>query len=617
MANEAILTLREAAVRYGDKIVFDSLDLTMHEGRKICLVGRNGAGKTTLMRMITGEQELDSGERWSQPGLKIGVLPQDVTPVPGESVFDYIAGRIDPKERAEQAFDYRVDQVCDPLELDTAKQTTSLSGGQLRRAALARALVEDPDVLLLDEPTNHLDLPGIEWLEQFLKSWRGTVLCVSHDKRFLEMLTDTVYWLDRGKVRVSQRGFSDFDRWSAEILEQEKRALANRQKHVEQEQEWAQRGVSGRRKRNVRRLELLREERQRLKADKAAYRSVMSKIELPPAEAAQSSKIVTEFYQLSHHFEDPDTGVIPILDRFNFRIMKGDRIGILGHNGTGKTSFLRLLVGEMQPQKGKVKRVKGLEFSYFDQRRMALNMKETVQKNLIPGGGDYIKVGDKERHVCGYLKQFLFDPACVRDPVATLSGGQKNRLLLAKILAAPKPFMILDEPTNDLDMDTLEMLEEMLGAYEGTLILVSHDRDFLDRTVSKILAFEGDGHVELYMGGYSDYVQYKNRQKAERPDSSGASSSGGKRAVKDKPEKAPALTYKLKYELENLPEQIDALEQTISALRDQLADPGFYERDAAAFTKAGTELEESEKQLSEKEQRWLELSLLSESSKEA
>ena len=601
---KSILTLREAAIRYGNKVIFESLDLTMHAGRKICLVGRNGAGKTTLMRLITGEQDLDSGERWTQPGLKIGVLPQDVVPVQGQSIFDYIAERIDEKTKSEEAFAYRIEQVCDPLELDPDKPLDSLSGGQLRRAALAKALVEDPDLLLLDEPTNHLDLPGIEWLENFLKNWRGTVLCVSHDKRFLESLTDTVYWLDRGQIRTSNRGFKEFERWSKELLEQEARALQNRQKMVEQEQEWALKGISARRKRNVRRLELLRKEREKLKADKVAYRATISRVELPPATISESSKIVTEFYNVSHSFagERP----VRILDRFNFRIMKGDRIGILGHNGSGKSSFLSLLVGGLTPEQGKVKRAKGLEYSYFDQRRQALDLKETVQHNLIPGGGDYIRVGDKDRHVCGYLKQFLFDPACVRDPVATLSGGQKNRLLLAKILAAPKPFLILDEPTNDLDMDTLEMLEEILGAYEGTLILVSHDRDFLDRTVTKILSFEGDGQVELYMGGYSDYLNHKASQNKRQAPTKNNKKTDAKTAAKQ----SKGLTYKLQYELDHLPADIQVLEERISELKEKLSQPDLYHRDKQAFEKATARLASSEKDLSEKEERWITLSLM-------
>lgn len=607
MAQTALLTLREAAVRFGNKVIFDDLDVTMHARTKICLIGRNGAGKTTLMNMITGLQELDGGERWLEPGITIGVLPQDVVVNKDQTVMDYVSAQIPDEEREDEDYSYRVDRVIEPLELRSDSMMEHLSGGQVRRAALARALIEEPDILLLDEPTNHLDLPGIEWLETYLQSYRGTVLCVSHDKRFLENMSDTIYWLDRGKVRVCNKGFGHFDSWSKDLLEQEARSLKNRQKQVDQEQEWASRGVSGRRKRNVRRLELLQEERAALKADKSAFRRVISKVSLPAAQATESAKIVSEFYGVSHAFTSPHGDTIPILDQFHFRIMKGDRIGILGHNGTGKSSFLKMLTGEMDPQKGKIKRAKGLEFSYFDQRRAGLNLKETVQKNLIPGGGDYITAQGKDRHVCGYLKQFLFDPACVRDPVTTLSGGQKNRLLLAKILANPKPFLILDEPTNDLDMDTLEMLEDMLGSYDGTLILVSHDRDFLDRSVSKILAFEGAGEIELYMGGYSDYQQHKARLlQDENKQSNGLGKK--KNGAKKGSNKRSKMTFSLKHELEKLPEKIASLEARRDGLMEQLADPDFFSRDEDAFIETGDHLNQIEESLTKAEERWLELS---------
>lgn len=608
MAQSALLTLRESAVRFGNKVIFESLDLTMQSRSKICLIGRNGAGKTTLMRMITGEQELDGGERWLEPGIKIGVLPQDVEVVAGQSVMEYVSEQIPASQRADEGYAYRVDRVIEPLELQPNWMMDTMSGGQVRRAALARALIEEPDILLLDEPTNHLDLPGIEWLEGYLSAYRGTVLCVSHDKKFLENMSDTIYWLDRGQVRVCNKGFAHFESWSQDLLDQEARSLKNRQKQMEQETEWERRGVSGRRKRNIRRLELLREERAKLKADQSAFRRVISKIQLPAIEATESSKIVTEFYAVSHQFTNKEGEVLPILDQFNFRIMRGDRIGILGHNGTGKTSFLRLLTGEMDPEKGKVKRMKGLEFSYFDQRRKDLILKETIQKNLIPGGGDYITAQGKDRHVCGYLKQFLFDPSIVRDPVFTLSGGQKNRLLLAKILANPKPFLILDEPTNDLDMDTLEMLEDMLGAYEGTLILVSHDRDFLDRTVSKILAFEGGGEVELYMGGYSDYVQHKAREATESEQAVNASK-GKTNGSHKNGKKIPAkVTYKIQYELDHLPARIKQMEQRRDQMQERLSDPDFYESDPDGFIKMGGDFDTIEKELEQAELRWLELS---------
>ena len=505
MAQPLLLSVRDAMIRYSEVPVFENLTFNIHERSRIALVGKNGAGKSTLMNIITGAQDLDEGERWEEPGTTIGYLRQDITPKEGERVFDYIFAEIDEGERELHA--YKVDIVAEALHLDVEAQMTRLSGGQLRRAGLARALVEEPDILLLDEPTNHLDLEAIEWLEGYLKNYRGTLLVVSHDRTFLSNVTNQVFWLDRGQLKISPRGFAFFDEWSEMLLEQEERELKNRKAVVAQEVEWASRGVKARRKRNIRRLELMREARDKLKADEAAHRRATAKINIEaPKTIENSSKIVGEFYKVYKAFEE-EGKTISILNGFSFRLQRGDRIGILGKNGSGKTTFLKLLLKELEPDKGRVKTRKELEFSYFDQKRSDLDPTDTLKKTLSPGGGDYIDVMGKQRHVCGYLKDFMFDPGRAQDKVSQLSGGQKNRLMLAKILANPKTCLILDEPTNDLDMDTLDMLEEILCQYKGTLIVVSHDRDFLDQTVTKILAFEGDGKIESVVGGYSDYLE--------------------------------------------------------------------------------------------------------------
>ena len=503
-----LLSVKDAMVRYSEKPLFENLNFNIHENTRIALVGKNGAGKSTLMNIITGVQELDDGERWEEPGTTIGYLRQDITPEEGQTVFEYIFQEIKHEERELHA--YKVDIVAEALQLDVNAKMTRLSGGQLRRAGLARALVEEPDILLLDEPTNHLDLEAIEWLEDYLNGYRGTLLCVSHDRTFLSNITNQVFWLDRGDLKVSPRGFKYFDEWSEMLLEQEARELKNRKSIVAQEVEWASRGVKARRKRNVRRLELVREMRDKLKADESAHRRATKKIEFQPLQDIEkSSKIVAEFYNVHKTFKD-DGKEIKILDKFSLRIQRGDRIGILGKNGSGKTSFLKLLLNEIEPDQGRVKVRKELEFSYFDQKRRDLEPTDTLKKTLSPGGGDYINVMGKSRHVCGYLKDFMFDPSRAQDKVSQLSGGQKNRLMLAKILADPKTCLILDEPTNDLDMDTLDMLEEILLQYKGTLLIVSHDRDFLDQTVTKILAFEGDAKVETVIGGYSDYLEKRD-----------------------------------------------------------------------------------------------------------
>ncbi|MCS5596681.1 MAG: ATP-binding cassette domain-containing protein [Alphaproteobacteria bacterium] len=607
MSGQLILALQEASVALSGKPIFEELTLNIHEGSRIALVGRNGAGKTTLMRMITGEKELDEGERWTFQGLSVGYMQQDVVPKDGQSVFDFTFGGLNKESKDEQQ-DYKVDMILTPLGLDPHAMMTALSGGQLRRACLARALVEEPDLLLLDEPTNHLDLEGIEWLEGFLQGYSGTMLCVSHDKTFLSNITDRIFWIDRGAVRVCSRGFKYFDEWSTDLLEQEERELKNRAKLVAQEVEWASRGVKARRKRNVRRLELMKEARDKLKADQSSFRKIMARLDVPEIETDTTSKICAEFYNVHKKFEEKT-----ILESFNLRITRGDRIGILGKNGSGKTTFLKLLVGELTPDQGRVKRQKNVRVSYFDQKRADLNPEDTLKKTLCPNGGDYINVLGKQRHVCGYLKDFLFDPARVDDKVAHLSGGQKNRLMLAKVLADPGEFLILDEPTNDLDMDTLDMLEEILVNYTGTLFVVSHDRDFLDQVVTKTLAFEGEGKVEGYIGGYSDYMEARKAeaQKAEKKEK--ASQKPNKAEVKSetqpvaKPQPTKKLSYKLQYELDNLPEQISGFEEEIETLNKKLADADFYNKDPEGFMNATKDLDTAKRRLERAETRWLEL----------
>lgn len=601
MSNRLLLSVRDAAVRYNGQPVFENLAFNIHDGARIALVGRNGAGKTTLMNVITGVRDLDDGERWQEAGTSIGYLHQDIVPKKGERVFDYIFSEIQHEERDLHA--YKVDIVTEALELDPQAMMTHLSGGQLRRAGLARALVEEPDILLLDEPTNHLDLEAIEWLENYLRGYRGTLLCISHDRMFLENITNQIFWLDRGRVRVCQKGFGHFEEWSTMLLEQEERELQNRKQIVAMEVEWASRGVKARRKRNLRRLEDIRQMRDQLKADQSAFRRANAKIDLQPLRDIEtSSKVVAEFYNVYKSFEEKK-----ILEKFSLRIQRGDRIGILGKNGSGKTTFLKMLIGEETADQGSVKRRKDLAFSYFDQKRSDLNLDDSLRKTLVPSGGDYIDVMGKQRHVCGYLKDFLFDSSRVDDKVLTLSGGQKNRLMLARILANPKSCLILDEPTNDLDMDTMDMLEEILSRYTGTLIVVSHDRDFLDQTVTKILAFEGDGVIDSCIGGYSDYLAKK--KSAEPKNNEAVQSAKKHKASPSKPENKNSnkLTYKLQHELDKLPEKISQVEMDIAQYKKCLNDPDFYPRDPEGFHDMTRALADAEAKLTRYENRWLEL----------
>ncbi|MBL4589831.1 MAG: ABC-F family ATP-binding cassette domain-containing protein, partial [Alphaproteobacteria bacterium] len=446
MSSRLLLSIKDALIAFDKEPLFKNLSFNIHEGARIALVGKNGAGKSTLMNLITGHRELDEGERWEETNVTIGYLHQDITPKEGKTVFDYIFSEI--KDEDKELYSYKVDIVTDALQIDPEALMTILSGGQLRRAGIARALVEEPDILLLDEPTNHLDLEIIQWLENYLKNYRGTILCISHDRAFLSNVTNQVFWLDRGGMKVSPKGFAHFEEWSSLLLEQEERELKNRKQMVAQEVEWANRGVKARRKRNVRRVEQMKIMRDQYRADQSSYRRATQKIELTALKGTEeNAKIVAEFHNVCKSFQDGDK-TIPILDKFNLRIQRGDRIGILGRNGSGKTTFLKLLIDELQPDMGRIKRKKELEFSYFDQKRSELNPQFSLKKILSPTGNDYIEVMGKERHICGYLKDFMFDPARIDDKVCNLSGGQKNRLMLAKILASPKSCLILDEPTN-------------------------------------------------------------------------------------------------------------------------------------------------------------------------
>lgn len=609
MAGTLLLSVQEAVVGFGGKPLFEDLSFNISEGEKICLVGKNGAGKSTLMNVITGAREVDAGIRWILQGTQIGYLRQDITPKPGQTVYDFIFEELS-EENQEAHNLYKIEMIVAPLDLEVTDRMDKLSGGQLRRAALARALVEEPDILLLDEPTNHLDLDIIEWLENYLKNYRGAVVCVSHDKAFLANISDRVFWLDRGKIRVCPRGFGYFEEWSEMLLEQEERELHNRSKVLEREVEWASRGVQGRRKRNVRRLQLMKDEREKLKRDKNALNRLLAKVDFGDTDVELSSKIVAEFIKVDKKFVEEGQEKT-ILDKFSLRITKGDRIGILGRNGSGKTTFLKMLIGELKAEAGKVKLSKELEFSYFDQKRRDLNLEDSLWKTLCPNGGEHVEVMGKPRHVFGYLKDFLFDPETARNPVKTLSGGQKNRLMLAKVLADPKGLLILDEPTNDLDMDTLDMLEDVLMNYKGTLIVVSHDRDFLDQTVTKILAFEGNGVVEGYIGGYSDYLAARKERSADKKEAATPTyQSVPKKQLDKTKEYKPAkvkLSYKLQYELDHLPKKIHELEKEISELTEALQDSDFYRRDPAEFQHTSEKLVRAKGRLEESELRWLEL----------
>lgn len=601
MPDRVLLSLEDITLKMGTKTLFEGLNLHVLEGDKICLVGRNGAGKTTLMRLVMQELELDDGKRFQLPGSRVGYLAQQVSFEPEQKVREFVQLGLPEKERNAETL-HRADIVLAPLDLDPDAPMGHLSGGQVRRAALAQALVMEPDILLLDEPTNHLDLTAIEWLEQFLARSKSAVLCVSHDRTFLSKFSQKVFWIDQGRVRICPVGYAGFEEWQEQVMEQEARTIANMQKKLEQEESWMQGGISARRKRNQRRLNELLRLRDKIKHDKEALAKKSATIETDPLAATSGSKIVAEFKHVTKRFHR-EGKVIKIMDDFSIKIIKGDRIGILGKNGSGKSTFLKLLIGELEPDEGRVFRSKKMELAYFDQHRSQLDPKKTLWKTLAPNA-DYVFFGSGEKkrhkHVAAYLKDFMFDPKRAKDDVGTLSGGMQNRLMLAKTLINPGNIMILDEPTNDLDMDTLDMLQGILADYDGTLIIVSHDRDFLDRTVTEVIAFEGEGKITQHFGGYSDYIRDTGGAAYKK-----AEAKPTKPAAPAKPaEPASKLTFAEADELKKLPAKITTLEQKIYELTTEMESPELYTANPKRFDLIMKELPKLQAQLQTAETRW-------------
>ncbi len=600
--DKVLISVQEAQITFGKTTLFENLNFNIHSNSKICLIGKNGAGKSTLMNIISNKYELDSGKRIEVPNLTIGYLEQEIQFDNNQKLFDYLFLGLEKEEQIDEN-SYIIEAMAHNLKIDINNIMGNLSGGQLRRAALAKSLIQDPDLLLLDEPTNHLDFESVKWLENYLNSYNGTFLCISHDRTFLKNISNKVFWLDRGNVRVCPKGYSYFEEWSNMLLEQESRELHNRKSILSLEEEWANRGVKARRKRNVRRIDEMRTEKSKLESDLSSFRKATRKLEIKEIKVSDSSKIIATFIKANKEFQNEQKKEI-ILNNFNLKIMKGDKIGILGNNGSGKTTFLKMLIGESEPDSGKIKLAKNIDIAYFDQKRSNLKSDESLKKNLCPNGGEYIEVMGKTRHVCGYLKDFMFDPKAASEQVSTLSGGQKNRLMLAKVLANPKNCLILDEPTNDLDMDTLDMLEEILSNYKGTLLVVSHDRDFLDKTINKILAFNGNGDIKYYGGNYSDYEQYIKEKELE----SNSQSENIKNNINNNKKTKTAtkkLTYKLQYELDNIPKEIDKLNQELEQINQKFLDPEFFaDNNSESLLMKSKNISQKIEDL---ENRWLEL----------
>jgi len=599
MSNQLLLSLKEVLVSYHKKEIFKNLDLIIHRKDFIALVGKNGAGKSTLMNVLTNNHEIDHGEIWKIDNLKISYFNQNFffndESQTIEKEIDSIL--VDKNE------DYQIDIFCNYLGLDKNTIIKNLSGGQKRRVGLIKTLINKSDILLLDEPTNHLDLDTIIWLENYLKRLDCAILCVSHDRQFLKNFTNKIFWIDRSKIKTNNQGYAEFENWSSALLAQEERELQNRKQFVNIEVNWANKGVKARVKRNTRRLEQARELQQNLDQDISAFKKATKKIEVKLVkDESKNFRHVAEFHNASFYYNAPQF----LLKDFNLKINKKDRIGLLGTNGSGKSTFLKILLGEVTLKEGSLKIRQELEFSYFDQLRNDLKDTKSIKKILVPSGGDYLKANQKERHVCSYLKDFHFDPSKANDPVGSLSGGMKNRLLLSKVLANPKSGLILDEPTNDLDTDTLDLVESILSEYNGTLIVVSHNRDFLDKLVNKILYFKGNGEVIIFNGGYHDFLAHKEELigtsiDVKSFDKSDQSSKKLNTTARKK------LTFKIQYELDNLPNEIDKIKEDLIMLEKILSDPKLFEEDQNRFFQTSKKIGDLQLLLEKKEDRWLEL----------
>jgi ATP-binding cassette subfamily F protein uup len=593
-----ILALKDVRLADGPLMLFDGVDLALDARVRACLVGRNGAGKSTLLRILAGQIEPDGGERNVSAGTRIAFVPQEPEIV-GATLLDYAT--------AGGAQDYQAQATLTDFGLDPEKSAQGLSGGEIRRAALARAFAEDADVILLDEPTNHLDILAIETLEEELAASRAAALIVSHDRAFLERVTKRCFWLEYRLVKRLDAGFAGFEDWAEKIAAQEAEEARRLDRFIQREQHWMARGVTARRARNEgrkRRLESLRQD----KADR--LKDTRKELNMGLASSGVSGKRVVEAKGVSKAF-----GERVLLKNFSTRILRGDRVAVVGPNGAGKTTLVKLLLGEIPADAGEVKLGTNLEISYIDQARATLAPEMTLREVLLPLGGDQILVRGEPRHIVSYAKDFLFTEAQLRQPVRSLSGGERNRLLLARALANPANVLVLDEPTNDLDMDTLDLLEDLLADYEGTLILVSHDRDFIDRLATSTIGLDGKGHAVETPGGWQDFIAQNPGFFTHLPIAAFAAlkTNGGKAAApppsapRSKPAVAGKLTYKDQRRLEALDALIAGAPGRIAALEASLADPVLYSRDPAAFQRLSRELETVRTQLTAAEEEWLAL----------
>jgi len=593
-----VLHLKDISIGFGGTRLLDGAELQVSAGDRLCLVGRNGSGKSTLLKVAAGLVEPDDGSRFIQPGSVVRYLEQEPSLAGFTTTRDYVEAGLNPHEDPNRAF-----YLLGNLGLDGTENPATLSGGEARRAALARALAPRPDILLLDEPTNHLDINAIEWLEGELKASRGALVLISHDRRFLENLSRITVWLDRGQTYRLEKGFAHFEAWRDGLLAQEEVERHKLERQIAAEEHWLRYGVTARRKRNVGRLDRLRG----LRTERRDQVRALGTVKMEAAEGAGSGTKVIDAKGVSFNY-----GERPIVKDVSLRIHRGDRIAVVGPNGAGKTTLLKLLTGKLAPEKGNVKLGQGLLMAELDQNRSRLNPDQSLAAAVTDGSGDMVMVAGKPRHVMNYLQDFLFTPAQARTPVKVLSGGERARLLLAKLFAAPSNFLVLDEPTNDLDLETLDLLEEVIADYPGTALLVSHDRDFLDRVATSIVLAEGDGVFREYAGGYADMLAQRG---AAAPVRGEAGKPKADKPVAERPKRAPArkMNFADAHALKVLPEKIAAAELAIAKLEAALADPALFTKDAKRFATMSAELAQVRAQKDADEERWLALEMERES----
>ena len=595
-----ILSYEDLGLVQGEGWLFRNLDIFIGPRDRLALIGRNGAGKTTLLKCLAGMTETDEGTRKIVPGTKVVLLEQDPVMAGHATLEDWVLAGDDAPAAHEAA------AIAHQIGIDLARDVKTASGGERRRAAIVRALAQQPDVLFLDEPTNHLDLHAIDWLEDWLNRFKGAFIVISHDRTFLNRLTRSCLWLDRGTMRRAEIGFGGFEAWTEQVYAEEQRAAEKLDAKLAIELHWLQRGVTARRRRNQGRLAKLNE----MRAQRAAMLGPAGGAKLGLARDEVKTKTVIDAEQVSKSF-----GERPIIKDFTLRIQRGDRIGLVGANGTGKTTLLKLLTGELKPDSGTVTLAKTLSGIVIDQQRKLMSPEKRV-RDVLAEGGDWIDVRGSKKHIKGYLKEFLFDPSLTEAPVGSLSGGERSRLLLAREFARASNLLVLDEPTNDLDLETLDLLQEVIADYEGTVLIVSHDRDFLDKTVTVTLGLDGSGQVDIVAGGYEDWVR-KRYQERSSPAKAGAQASAGGAAIRQRTGPLPSqgnkkLSYKDQRDLDRLPGEIERLEAAIAAAEESLHDPELFTRDPSQFTELTECIARHRAEVEAAELRWLEVAEMAE-----